>query len=321
MKKTKSIFVLLLAVFALMAFTPAKKTKAVSTESTITLKTYKKALNFFVISDWGWSGGKDQQLVADGMVKQAEINDPQFIVSCGDNFQIAGVASTQDPLWKNNFEDVYKNIALQIDWYPVLGNHDYKGNTQAQIDYSNISRRWHMPAHYYSIVRKINDSISARLIFMDTPPLVEEYHKKGGYPDVEKQDTAQQMKWLANELASKEQWKLVFGHHPVYSASDKHGNTAEMIQRVKPLLEKYNAQFYFCGHDHDFQHLREKGKNVDYVVTGTGGEPRPSSKNELSLFSNSTAGFSEVTFHADSIRVVFMGANGVPQHVIERSYR
>jgi len=321
MKKTNSIFVLLLAVFTLMAFTPAKKTKAVSTQSAITLKTYKKALNFFVISDWGWSGGKDQQLVADGMVKQAEINDPQFIVSCGDNFQIAGVASTQDPLWKNNFEDVYKNVALQIDWYPVLGNHDYKGNTQAQIDYSNISRRWHMPAHYYSIVRKINDSISARLIFLDTPPLVEVYHKKGGYPDIEKQDTAQQMKWLANELASKEQWKLVFGHHPVYSASDKHGNTAEMIQRVKPLLEKYNAQFYFCGHDHDFQHLREKGKNVDYVVTGTGGEPRPSSKNELSLFSNSTPGFSEVTFHADSIRVVFMGANGVPQHVIERSYR
>jgi hypothetical protein len=94
-----------------------------------------------------------------------------------------------------------------------------------------------------------------------------------------------------------------------------------MIQRVKPLLEKYHAQFYFCGHDHDFQHLREKGKDVEYVVTGTGGEPRPSYRNELSLFSNSTAGFSEVSFHADSIRVTFMGANGVPQYTINRSYR
>jgi 3',5'-cyclic AMP phosphodiesterase CpdA len=321
MKKTTLFLLLLVAALATMAFTPARKTKAVGTKPAVTLKTYKKALNFFVISDWGWSGGKDQQLVADGMTKQAELIDPQFIVSCGDNFQVAGVASTQDPLWKNNFEEVYKNIALQIDWYPVLGNHDYKGNTQAQIDYSNISRRWHMTDHYYSIVRKINDSISARLIFMDTPPLVGEYYKKGGYPDVEKQDTALQMKWLAKELASKEQWKLVFGHHPVFSASDKHGNTPEMIQRVKPLLEKYHAQFYFCGHDHDFQHLREKGKNVDYVVTGTGGEPRPSRMNELSLFSNSTPGFSEVTFHADSIRVVFMGANGIPLYVTERSYR
>jgi tartrate-resistant acid phosphatase type 5 len=321
MKKATLFIMLLVAIFATMAVTPVKETKTVTEKKGTTLKTYKKALNFFVISDWGWSGGKDQQLVADGMTKQSELIDPQFIVSCGDNFQVAGVASTQDPLWTNNFENVYKNIALQIDWYPVLGNHDYKGNTQAEIDYSKISRRWHMSDHYYSFVRKINDSISAKFIFLDTPPLVEEYHKKGGYPDVEKQDTAQQMKWLANELASKEQWKLVFGHHPVYSASKTHGNTKEMIQRVKPLLEKYNAQFYFCGHDHDFQHLREKGKKVDYIVTGTGGEPRPSSMNELSLFSNSTPGFSEVTFHADSIRVVFMGANGLSQYITERSYR
>jgi tartrate-resistant acid phosphatase type 5 len=320
MKKT-TLFILIIVSLATMAFMPVKKTPAKTEKKETTLKKYRKALNFFVISDWGWSGYKSQQVVADGMAEQAELIDPQFVVSCGDNFQIAGVASTQDPLWKNNFEDVYKNIALQIDWYPVLGNHDYKGNSQAEIDYSKISRRWHMTDHYYSFVRKINDSISAKFIFLDTPPLVEEYHKKGGYPDVEKQDTALQMKWLANELTSKEQWKLVFGHHPVYSASTKHGNTPEMIQRVKPLLEKYHAQFYFCGHDHDFQHLREKGKNVDYVVTGTGGEPRPSSMNNLSLFSNSTAGFSEVTFHADSIRVVFMGANGVPQYVTERSYR
>jgi tartrate-resistant acid phosphatase type 5 len=179
-----------------------------------------------------------------------------------------------------------------------------------------------MEDRYYTFVKKINDSISARFIFLDTPPLVNEYHTKGGYPDIAAQDTARQMRWLNDVLAnSKEQWKIVFGHHPVYSASTKHGNTAEMIRKVKPLLEKYHAQFYFCGHDHDFQHLREKGKNVDYVVTGTGGEPRPSSKNELSLFSKSVPGFSEVTFHADSIRVIFMGANGESQYKIERSYR
>ena len=268
------------------------------------------------------SGEKDQQAVADGMAKQAEQINPQFIVSCGDNFQIAGVTSTTDPLWKTNFENVYTQKSLQVDWFPVLGNHDYKGSTQAQIDYSKISPRWKLEDHYYTFVRKINDSISARFIFLDTPPLVEQYHTKAGYPDVAAQDTARQIQWLKDVLAnSKEQWNIVFGHHPVYSASKTHGNTPDMIRKVKPLLEMYNAQFYFCGHDHDFQHLHEKGKKVDYVVTGTGGEPRPSTMNELSLFSNSTAGFSEVTFHADSIRVVFMGANGEPQYTIERSYR
>lgn len=323
MKINKSVLAALLAVFACMSFTPVKEPKSEKKTSTaISERKYTKALNFFVISDWGWNGYKDQQVVADQMGIQADLVDPQFIVSCGDNFQVAGVASAQDPLWMSSFENVYKNNSLQVEWYPVLGNHDYKGNTQAQIDYSKISRRWRMEDHYYTFVKKINDSISARFIFMDTPPLVDEYHTKGGYPDIAAQDTARQMRWLNDVLAnSKEQWKIVFGHHPVYSASTKHGNTVEMIQKVKPLLEKYHAQFYFCGHDHDFQHLREKDKNVDYVVTGTGGEPRPSSKNGLSLFSKSVPGFSEVTFHADSIRVIFMGANGESQYKIERSYR
>jgi len=322
MKKINLYIIILISAISVMSFTPIKDKKVFSQKSTVSVKNYGKALNFFVISDWGWSGYKDQQIVADQMGIQAEQTDPQFIVSCGDNFQVAGVASIQDPLWMSSFENVYKNNSLQVEWYPVLGNHDYKGNTRAQIDYSKISRRWRMEDHYYTFVKKINDTISARFIFLDTPPLVDEYHTKTGYPDIAAQDTAKQMSWLNDVLAnSKEQWKVVFGHHPVYSASKKHGNTIEMIQKVKPLLEKYHAQFYFCGHDHDFQHLREKGKSVEYVVTGTGGEPRPSSKNELSLFSNSTAGFSEVTFHADSIRVIFMGANGVPQYSIERSYR
>ncbi|MDP4238396.1 MAG: metallophosphoesterase [Bacteroidota bacterium] len=323
MKKNRFIIVVFVAVFSVISFAATqKKTKPENQKNDLAVKSDKKALNFFVISDWGWNGFKDQQIVADQMGLQADKIHPQFIVSCGDNFQVAGVASTQDPLWTNSFENVYKSLSLMVDWYPVLGNHDYKGNTQAEIDYSHISRRWRMKDHYYTFARKINDSISARFIFLDTPPLVEEYHKGNGYPDVAVQDTAKQIQWLNDVLAnSTEQWKLVFGHHPVYSASKTHGNTPEMIQKVKPLLEKYHAQFYFCGHDHDFQHLREKGKDVDYVVTGTGGEPRPCSMDEHSIYSHSAAGFSEVTFHADSIRVIFMGASGEAQYAIERAYR
>ena len=304
--------------------TPSEKTvtKVTETAKSVTSKTFGRAFNFMIVSDWGWNGLNHQQEVADQMAKTADSVGAKFIATCGDNFQVSGVASAQDPLWMLSFENVYKGLSLQVDWYPVLGNHDYKGNTQAEIDYTKISRRWHMTDRYYTFTKKINDSVSARFIFLDTPPLVDEYHSKDGYPDIAAQDTAKQMNWLNDVLTnSKEQWNIVFGHHPVYSASNKHGNTVEMIQKVKPLLERYHAQFYFCGHDHDFQHLREKGKNVDYVVTGTGGEPRPSSKNGLSLFSKSVPGFSEVTFHADSIRVIFMGANGESQYKIERSYR
>lgn len=286
------------------------------------LQIQPKSFNFFVISDWGWNGYNFQQEVADEMGLMGESIGPKFIVSCGDNFQIQGVASVQDPLWMKNFENVYTNLSLQVDWFPVFGNHDYKGNTQAEIDYSNISRRWRMESHYYTFARKINDSISARFIFLDTPPLIDEYHNKPGYPDALKQDSAKQMLWLKDVLAnSKEQWKLVFGHHPIYSASKTHGNTPEMIRKVKPLLEKYNAQFYICGHDHDFQYLKEKNGKVSYIVTGTGGEPRPAATNELSVISKSVPGFSLISFTGDSIRVNFVDSKGNLVDYMQRSYR
>jgi tartrate-resistant acid phosphatase type 5 len=335
MKKKIFFLAFLASVLILISCTEQKTATATSTTKTtkvstseagpvVTKKTFgKKAYNFLIVSDWGWNGYKHQQEVADQMAKTADSVGAKFIASCGDNFQISGIASTQDPLWMTNFENIYKGLSLQTEWFPVLGNHDYKGSPQAEIDYSKISRRWRMTEHYYTFVKKVNDSISVRFIFMDTSPLVTEYYKNPGeYPEITKQDTAKEMKWLKGVLEnSKEQWKLVFGHHPVYSASKTHGNTKEMIERVKPLFEKYNAQFYFCGHDHDFQHLHEKGKNVEYIVTGTGGEPRPASTNDLTLFSKSEPGFSVVSLKADSLKICFVGTSGNIIYKFGRSYR
>jgi tartrate-resistant acid phosphatase type 5 len=291
-----------------------KKTIVKSTADSVSyvpVKLQKGSRNFYVISDWGWNGFYKQQQVADAMTAFTDSVEPNFIVSCGDNFQISGVASVQDPLWISSFENIYRHPRLMVDWYPVLGNHDYKGNTQAEIDYSKISRRWHMPAHYYSIIKHVNDSVSMKLIFIDTPPLVDEYHKNApGYPDIVNQDTAKQMKWLKEELSSKEQWKFVFGHHPVFSSSHTHGNTKELIAKLKPILEKYHVQFYICGHDHDFQHSRVKSGNVDYIVTGTGGAPRPAFRNDSTIFSKSIPGFSLINIRADSATIFFMDTRG-----------
>ncbi len=333
MKNKLLLLISLASLFVLVSCTeqtqkatkPEGTVKTVSKEQkgVITSKTFGRAFNFIIVSDWGWNGYKHQQEVADQMEKTADSVGAKFIATCGDNFQVSGIASTQDPLWMANFENVYKGISLQTEWFPVLGNHDYKGNTQAEIDYSKISRRWCLKDRYYTFTKKINDSISARFIFLDTPPLVTEYQNKPlDYPDIVKQDTAKEMKWFKDVLAgSKEQWIMVFGHHPVYSASQKHGNTPEMIKRVKPLLEKYHAQFYFCGHDHDFQHLHEKGKNVEYIVIGTGGETRPNSSNDLSLFSKSEPGFSVVSLKADSLRICFVGTKGNIIYSFGRNYK
>jgi len=328
----KSVFFVSLASFLILAScTEEKKTlvqtktsgSAIDSATVVTSKTFGEAFNFIIISDWGRNGIKIQQDVANQMARTSDSIDAEFIATCGDNFQINGVASAQDPLWMLNFENVYKENSLHIDWYPVLGNHDYKGSTQAQIDYSGISRRWRMPDRYYSFAKQINDSVSARFIFIDTPQLINKYRNNPDeYPDAAKQNNGKELAWVKTILAnSQEQWKIVFGHHPVYSASMKHGNTDEMITSVKPLLEKHNAQFYFCGHDHDFQHLHEKGGKVEYMVTGTGSGTRASSTNELSVFSKSEPGFTVISLKADSLNVCFVDTTGNIIYRFGRVYR
>jgi tartrate-resistant acid phosphatase type 5 len=312
MKKIIILSSSLLLVLLTISCINKPETKVTKPVSIVNSATFRRAFNFIIVSDWGWNGYNYQQTVADQMAKTADSVDAKFVASCGDNFQVSGVASTQDPLWMFSFENIYKPLSLQVEWFPVLGNHDYKGNTQAEIDYSKISRRWRMTDHYYTFSRKINDSVSARFIFIDTPPFVEQYRKHPEqYPDILKQDTTKELNWLKEVLSkSKDKWILVFGHHPVFSASSKHGDTKEMIKHLKPIFEKYHVQFYFCGHDHDLQHLREKGSNVDYIVNGAGGEPRPSSTNEKSVFSGSEPAFSVVSIKSDSLTVCFVGNNG-----------
>jgi tartrate-resistant acid phosphatase type 5 len=313
----------LISLIFLASCTPPPKPPIVKPVEVVTSKIFAKAFNFMIVSDFGWNGEGHQKEVADQMAKTADSIHTRFVATCGDNFQLSGIASAQDPLWMTNFENIYKTNALQVEWFPVLGNHDYKGSPQAEIDYSKISRRWRLTDHYYTFVRKVNETVSARFIFLDTTPLVAEYHKRPeGYPEIALQDSAKEIKWLKDVLAnSKEKCILVFGHHPIYSASQTHGNTPEMIQRVKPLLEKYNAQFYFCGHDHDLQHLHEKGKKLDYIVTGTGGETRPCSTNEMSVFSHSEPGFSVVSLKSDSITVSFVGITGNVIYSYKRSFK
>ena len=121
-------------------------------------KSLKGDVSVFIANDLGRNGYYDQKPIAELMGEMADEIGPEAIVATGDVHHFDGVASVNDPLWMTNYELVYSHPELMISWYPVLGNHEYRGNTQAVIDYSKVSRRWQMPDRYYSKVFADDDA-------------------------------------------------------------------------------------------------------------------------------------------------------------------
>lgn len=272
-----------------------------------------KELSFLVVGDWGRNGSQNQQEIANQMNRTALRENAQFVISTGDNFYETGVKSITDSQWETSFEKVYSGIALQKDWLVALGNHDYQGNPQAQIDYSNKSLRWKMPSRYFTLVKTIDEETKVRLVFIDSNPFVKEYLKNPkAYSDIANQDTQKQLVWLDSVLTNaKEKWKIVIGHHPIYSAGFGHGNQDELINQIKPILEKNHVQMYFCGHSHSSQYLKRPDSSVDYVVAGAGSSTAELVKQEsYVLFGTITPSFTLISLSSNLLKTTFVDSTG-----------
>jgi tartrate-resistant acid phosphatase type 5 len=271
------------------------------------------ALSFPVFGDWGRRGQRDQLDVAAQMGRAAAGFRSPFVVSLGDNFYDYGVSSTDDPQWKESFENVYVAPSLLVPWNVILGNHDYRGNCQAQIDYSSRSPRWRMPARYYSRTETIPGGKTILMVYTDTSPFVTSYAKDPLMgPNVRTQDTAKQLDWIDRTLGeSAADWKVVLGHHPIYSGGE-HGDTPELIERLLPLLKRHRVHLYFNGHDHDLQHQEAGG--IHFFCVGAGSTVRPIKSDKLSLFAKSTPGFAMVSAGPESMTVRLTAATGEVLH-------
>ncbi|MCX6260729.1 MAG: metallophosphoesterase [Bacteroidia bacterium] len=266
------------------------------------------SLHFFVLGDWGFNGSKDQEKVESEMIQISKLVGLNFILTCGDNFQYAGVKSIRDTLWHSNFEDVYNDSSLLVPWYPSLGNHDYRGDPDTEVEYSTINKHWVMPGRYYSFVKEINSSCSVRFIVLDTYGLIQEYRK---LTDKTKYDNIVQYAWFKNLLSgARDKWIIVTGHYSVFSTGYRHGDTKELKILIKPLLDEYKVDFYISGHDHDFEHVREKDKSTDYIVTGTGGLARLVGHNDKTVYALSALGFSYFSLAQDSAKLYFITSDG-----------
>ncbi len=258
------------------------KNPSLTSKPSKTILKLDSAIHFIAMGDWGRNGADHQKQVAAQMGKTATDTKAQFVIATGDNFYPSGVISDQDPLFKYSFEDIYTAFSLQWDWYPVLGNHDYKSNPDAQVAYSKISRRWKMPARYYAKKFAINGDTAQQVLiaFIDTNPLIPEFYNNSEYgPNVKGQDTTAQKRWLEKLLSEPSpaiKWRIIVAHHPMYTGGSRtEGYDTKAIRNsLKSTLEKYGVDVYLAGHEHSLQHIKPQGI-THHFISGSASEKTP----------------------------------------------
>ena len=255
------------------------------------------SVRFIVLGDQGW-GGRGQRSVAGAMSRKAVEGPIEFVRLLGDNFYWEGVDSVDDPQWDTKFERMYSYPSLQVPFYAVLGNHDHMGNPYAQVQYTGKSSRWKMPAGYYTFSVKIDGSVQAQFFALDTTSIL-----------YQRSDSIKQLQWLNEELRkSRAEWKIVYGHHPVFS-SGYYGINKYMLKVLEPVLRKYRIDLYMSGHDHD-QELIKSASGIFYLISGTGSNPRPVGAGSDTLYASSSPGFAWIRILKDELIIQFLSAGG-----------
>ncbi|RKR84581.1 calcineurin-like phosphoesterase family protein [Mucilaginibacter gracilis] len=264
-------------------------------------------MNFLAIGDWGRNGEYHQLETAKQMGLWAASYPNDFNISVGDNFYPKGVISENDPLWHYSFENVYTAHSLQGDWFPVLGNHDYGSDPDAQIRYSKISRRWNMPARYYSREVSLGKGKGSVLfVMLDTDPML--FDEKADY-------TNKQIEWLNNTLqqaSADVKWKIAVGHHPYHSVGPRIDNydTLTMRKKLPSIFEQHKVDVYLSGHEHSLQHLKPEGYTHQFI-SGAGSELTPVTAGvSYTRFAASENGFMYFSIDSNTLNVKAINLEG-----------
>ena len=206
-------------------------------------------VSFVAFGDWG-TGSVYQWLVAQRIKNFCEVEPCDFVMTLGDNFYETGVSGTDDPQWEKKFKRFYGR--LKIPFYASLGSHDMGGNVAAQIDYSNLSEMWRMPAEEYIISR----------LDRHHDPLIDLFVVNSW------NFTSEAEEWLGESIiASQASWKILVMNAPLISNATRGEDDAGIGERLLPIICN-KVQLILSGHDHLFSHLRDEidGCSVEQII-------------------------------------------------------
>ncbi len=165
-----------------------------------------------------------------------------------------------DPrLFESRFDAYYKPLLDNgVKFFAALGNHDMEADRGRSMIADK--ERFHMIGNlgFYSF--EPEDSKGLITFFaVNSVPMVAGGTDQG------------QIDWLRQTLkATSTTWKIVFMHHPIYSASGGHRIDAGLLKALEPILIEGGVQLVLSGHHHYYS--RTKPQNgIIHVTAGGGG--------------------------------------------------
>jgi 3',5'-cyclic AMP phosphodiesterase CpdA len=122
-----------------------------------------------------------------------------------------------------------------------------------------------------------------------------------------------QLRWLENTLErSREEWKIVFFHHPLYSSAGTHGSDERLRRVLEPLFVKHNVSVVLTGHDHVYERTKPQ-QGITYFVAGSGGKLRPGDARKTAFSARTVDNinvFLVLEIRGDELVFNAVGANG-----------
>jgi tartrate-resistant acid phosphatase type 5 len=277
---------------SLMASPPSRDVPAVPVTGPV---------RFFAFGDFGY-GTAGQGKVAHAMADVHQRRPFHFGVTLGDNFYPDGLDSPIHPRWRTEWEEMYGGLGIRV--YATLGNHDYHvpASPAAEQARSRLSRSWCLPRPFYTFTAG-----PVQLFALDTVPI-----EKGGGT------VREQLAWLDGALAaSRAPWKVVYGHHPVYT-NGSHGGAGGVLPMIRdallPILKKHRVDVYLAGHDHDLEALEPDG-GVHFLISGGGGRDlRRLKSGRCRAWAESRFGFLGLEADERTLTATFFGDLGQTVH-------
>lgn len=282
------------------------------------------ALHLLAIGDFG-STSKEQHAVAKAMRGYAKKQalHVEALLLLGDNFYSKMEGGLDSERWRAGFEDMYPAAAFPGPAYAVLGNHDYHDNAggeKVQLGYAahRPGTRWTLPAKWYRADLGTADAPLATLLVLDSN--FPEVSGKKGKASLTPKEVDEQQAWFEKQLAGpRAPLTLVAAHHPLYS-NGSHGDTEPLIQAWGGLMEKNNVQVFFCGHDHDLQHLEIESLRTSFVLSGGGGARVRAMKSDRKVpYAHPVHGFTHLEITPGQIRCRHIDSEGRQLHAFTKS--